>query len=77
MHIGDPVWLVIHRRRDPSLESGRDDKIVGLFSSALRAYSAVAHAKRLDGFRDHPLGFEIIELILGQEVAGDGIEIQG
>ncbi len=50
------VFLVFHEH---VLDGCDEIKFIGAYSTARRGRAAVARAKRLPGFRDHPDGFSV------------------
>jgi hypothetical protein len=50
------VFVVQHQH---DLDGCDEVKFIGVYSTARRGRAAVARAKRLPGFRDHPEGFSV------------------
>jgi hypothetical protein len=50
------VFVVMHEH---DLDGCDEVKFIGVYSTACRGRAAIARAKRLPGFRDHPDGFAV------------------
>lgn len=57
------VFLLRHVHRLPDRE---DEKLIGIYSSLLKAAQAVENAKLLPGFKDHPDGFYTVDYVLDE-----------
>lgn len=56
--------------------AGRDDKVIGAFSERELAESAIRDARNLEGFREHPTTFEVIDLPVNEILPGRGVEFR-
>jgi hypothetical protein len=63
------VFLLVHTRKDPALFAGRDDKIIGLFSSEAKVRNSIERHRYLPGFRDDPNSFTTHVMPVGKLLA--------
>jgi hypothetical protein len=61
------VYLLQHTHEDENLENGEDVKLIGVYSSKVKAEEALLRSKMLEGFIDNQDGFEIDEYRLDQD----------
>lgn len=53
------VYLLWHTHFNEKLPGGEDIKLIGVYTSKENAEEAQSRAEQLEGFKDHPKGFEI------------------
>jgi hypothetical protein len=53
------IYLLWHTHLDQGLDGGEDVKLIGVYSTELKAREAQERALLLPGFIEHPKGFEI------------------
>jgi len=53
------VYLLWHTHSDELLVGGEDVKLIGVYTSKENAEEAQSRTEQLEGFKDHPEGFEI------------------
>ncbi|MGE0422759.1 MAG: hypothetical protein AB7O88_10870 [Reyranellaceae bacterium] len=60
------VYLLKHRNELP--DGFRDDKFIGLYSSAAGAQAAIERTRKLPGFRDAPNGFSVRKIRIDEDL---------
>ncbi|SES29578.1 DUF7336 domain-containing protein [Pedobacter rhizosphaerae] len=53
------IYLLWHTHSDPHLDGDEDVKLIGAYSTELKAKEAQERASLLPGFKEHPKGFEV------------------
>jgi hypothetical protein len=55
------IYMLFHTYEK---STGRETKTIGVYSTPEKAFAVVENHRKLPGFRDHPLGFELDEVEL-------------
>ncbi|MGE0426120.1 MAG: hypothetical protein AB7O88_27925 [Reyranellaceae bacterium] len=67
--MSEEVYVLKHRHELP--DGFRDDKFIGLYSSAAGAQGAIERTRKLPGFRDAPNGFSVRKIRIDEDLFSD------